>query len=123
MHKNIASLKAAAVAAALFCAMPHGAMAAPSNEEITKRHFAALVSGAHPQLAELTMFFTMMPKGGDLHHHYSGALYAEQYVDFLDKQGLCVNKTSYRIETDPNLIAAEQALPAAQRNCLSSKEV
>ncbi|MBF4472541.1 adenosine deaminase [Flavobacterium sp. HJJ] len=27
--------------------------------------------------AELTAFFTQMPKGGDLHHHYSGSIYAE----------------------------------------------
>jgi adenosine deaminase len=42
------------------------------------------------------MFFTQMPKGGDLHHHYSGAIYAETYVDFLDKQGYCVNKQTYK---------------------------
>ena len=27
--------------------------------------------------AELVAFFSQMPKGGDLHHHYSGAIYAE----------------------------------------------
>nr|WP_315198618.1 adenosine deaminase [uncultured Flavobacterium sp.] len=27
--------------------------------------------------AELTAFFAQMPKGGDLHHHYSGSIYAE----------------------------------------------
>jgi adenosine deaminase/adenosine deaminase CECR1 len=96
-----------------------------NNEAATARYFAQLVGGpaGAPQQAALTLFFSQMPKGGDLHHHYSGALYAEQYVDFLDKQGLCVNKTSYRIETDPKVIAAERALPAAQRSCLSSKEV
>ncbi len=96
-----------------------------NNESATARYFAQLVGGpaGTPQQAALTMFFSQMPKGGDLHHHYSGALYAEQYVDFLDKQGLCVNKTSYRIETDPKVIAAERALPPAQRSCLSSKEV
>jgi len=96
-----------------------------NNETATARYFAQLVGGpaGAPQQAALTMFFSQMPKGGDLHHHYSGALYAEQYVDFLDKQGLCVNKTSYRIETDAKVIAAERTLPAAQRTCLSSKEV
>ena len=29
--------------------------------------------------AKLTFFFSQMPKGGDLHHHYSGAIYAETY--------------------------------------------
>src|SRR5471032_1979010 len=122
MQKNIAGLKLAALAAALFCALPHGAQAA-SNEEITKRHFAALVSGSEPKLAELTMFFTMMPKGGDLHHHYSGALYAEQYLEWVDKQHYCVNKSNYMIETSAELVAAESAKAPADRHCLSGADV
>ncbi|MET3134661.1 hypothetical protein AAKU55_004963 [Oxalobacteraceae bacterium GrIS 1.11] len=92
---------------------------AASNEDITKRHFAALVSGAQPKLAELTMFFSMMPKGGDLHHHYSGAIYAEQYLAWVDQQHYCVDKASYRIVSDPALITAGQA----QHTCLSAAEV
>jgi adenosine deaminase/adenosine deaminase CECR1 len=94
-----------------------------ANEAATARHYAALVAGQDPKLAELTMFFTQMPKGGDLHHHYSGAIYVEQYLDFLDRQGLCVNKQTYRIETDKAVIAFERAKPAKERNCLSSAEV
>jgi adenosine deaminase/adenosine deaminase CECR1 len=94
-----------------------------ANEAATARHYAALVGAASPRLAELTLFFTQMPKGGDLHHHYSGAIYVEQYLDFLDRQGLCVNKSSYRIETDKAVIAAERAKPAKERSCLSSAEV
>ena len=98
MQKSIASLllpaALATVATVAACALPHGAQAADasnaakaaSNEAITKRHFAALVAGSEPRLAELTMFFTMMPKGGDLHHHYSGAIYAEQYLEWVDQQ-------------------------------------
>jgi adenosine deaminase/adenosine deaminase CECR1 len=94
-----------------------------ANEAATARHYASLIAGTDPKLAELTMFFTQMPKGGDLHHHYSGALYVEQYLDFLDRQGLCVNKQTYRIETDKAVIALERAKPAKERNCLSSAEV
>ena len=93
------------------------------NEAATARHLASLTAGAEPQLAELTMFFSRMPKGGDLHHHYSGALYAEQYLDFLDRQGYCVNKHSYRIETSQAVIEAERAKPAAQLVCLKGSEV
>jgi adenosine deaminase len=95
------------------------------NEAATARYFEALLAGhGHDaQLAELTMFFSQMPKGADLHHHYSGALYAEQYVEFLDKQGFCVNKLSYRIETNKAVIDAERALPPAARSCLSSSEL
>ena len=31
--------------------------------------------------AELTAFFSQMPKGGDLHHHFSGSIYAEPLLE------------------------------------------
>jgi adenosine deaminase len=123
MQKTLSSVM---IALALAGAAADGSAKRPalkSNEAATAHYLAALVAGDDPQLAELTMFFSQMPKGGDLHHHYSGALYAEQYVEFLDKQGLCVNKLSYRIETNKALIDAERALPPAQRTCLSSGEL
>ena len=101
------------------------ALAAPpaSNQALTQRHFASLIAGPTPMLAELTMFFTQMPKGGDLHHHYSGAIYAEQYLDWMELQGYCVNKNTYRIETNKAVIDAERALAPAARTCLSAREV
>ncbi len=119
MQKKIASLM---LTLAMSAALPHGAYAA-SNEEITKRYFAELVGGAKPKEAQLTMFFTMMPKGGDLHHHYSGALYAEQFLEWVDKEHYCVNKTTYNIETKQDVIAAEQAKAPAERGCVSGIEV
>ena len=94
------NIKAIALAAAVLCALPSvQARDTNANEEATRRHFASLVApGKEPRLAELTMFFTMMPKGGDLHHHYSGAIYAEQYLEWVDKEGMCVNKTTYTID-------------------------
>ena len=93
-----------------------------ANEAATARHFSALIAG-EPKMAELTMFFSQMPKGGDLHHHYSGSIYAEQYVDWIDKQGLCVYKSSYRIESNKEAVARERAKPVAERTCLSSGEI
>ncbi len=126
MQKKLSSLLialACAAAAAPVAAKEPSNAARQANEAATARHYAGLVAGSEPKLAELTMFFTQMPKGGDLHHHYSGAIYAEQYVDFLDKQGVCVNKQTYRIETNKDVVAAERAKPAKERNCLSSAEV
>jgi adenosine deaminase len=116
-------LIALALAAAPAVAKEPSAATRQANEAATARHYAALIAGDQPKLAELTMFFTQMPKGGDLHHHYSGSIYVEQYLDFLDKQGLCVNKQTYRIETDKAAIALERAKPARERSCLSSAEV
>jgi adenosine deaminase/adenosine deaminase CECR1 len=94
-----------------------------ANEAATARHYAALIAGSEPKTAELTMFFTQMPKGGDLHHHYSGAVYAETYVDFLDKQGYCVDKQTFKIETRPAVVEAQRARPAAERTCLGTADV
>ena len=123
MQKKQSCLLVALAFAAPVAAKEPGTATRHANEAATARHYAALIAGSEPKLAELTMFFTQMPKGGDLHHHYSGAIYAEQYVDFLDKQGVCVNKQTYRIETNKDVIAAERAKPAKERNCLSSAEV
>jgi adenosine deaminase len=121
--QNKTSRVAIVFALALALAGPAQAASTKANQAATARHLATLLAGSEPQLAELTMFFSQMPKGGDLHHHYSGAIYAEQYIDFLDKQGFCVNKQTYRIETSQAVIEAERARPAAERSCLSSHEV
>jgi adenosine deaminase len=123
MQKTLSSSLLIALALAGSAQAKPAYPARQANETATARHYAALVAGQDPKLAELTLFFSQMPKGGDLHHHYSGAIYAEQYLEFLDQQGLCVNKLSYRIETDKAVIEAERARPAAQRNCLSANEV
>lgn len=99
------------------------ASAASGDEAATRRHFAALLAGPQPKLAELTMFLSMMPKGGDLHHHYSGAIYAEQYLDWVEQQHYCINKTNYRIETEAAVIDAERAKSPPHRVCLTAAEV
>lgn len=51
--------------------------------------------------AKLTAFFSAMPKGGDLHHHYSGSVYAETFLQsvidsdyFYDPATLSVTRDS-----------------------------
>jgi adenosine deaminase/adenosine deaminase CECR1 len=116
MHQTLPRLL---IALAFATPLAYGA----SNQDITARHFASLVSGAQPKAAELSLFFTQMPKGGDLHHHYSGAIYAEQYLAWMDKQGYCVNKSTYQIVTEQAVIDGERAKPAAQRSCVNSQEL
>lgn len=41
--------------------------------------------------ALLTAFFQQMPKGGDLHNHFSGSIYAETYFDYAVKSDFWVN--------------------------------
>ncbi|WP_291725179.1 adenosine deaminase [Bernardetia sp.] len=47
--------------------------------------------------ARLRQFLSKMPKGADLHHHYSGSVYAETYLEYVEKNNLWINKNSFAI--------------------------
>ena len=49
----------------------------------------------------LLAFLHDVPKGGDLHNHLSGAVYAEDYVDFAASDNLCVDRTTSRLLAPP----------------------
>lgn len=67
------------------------------NLQTTRQYYAQLIAGsqgAQTRLAELNMLMTMLPKGGDIHHHYSGSVYAETYLDWVGQQGFCIYRES-----------------------------
>ena len=54
--------------------------------------------------AELTAFIAQMPKGGDLHHHYTGSVYAETYIDYVVSRDYWLNKKTLEVqEKKPNM--------------------
>jgi len=61
-----------------------------SAEQRTSRYFESLRRQPLLQLA----FLRDMPKGGDLHVHLSGALYAENLIDYAASDNLCVDRTT-----------------------------
>ena len=65
---------------------------------LTRSHYDEMTKGPNPSLAGLTLFFAGMPKGGDIHHHYSGSIYAESYLDWVEKKGCWINKETFKIE-------------------------
>lgn len=67
------------------------------NLETTERYFDKIKQEGDN--AKLTMFFTQMPKGGDLHHHYSGALYAETYLEWAAGKNLRMNTGTLKLDT------------------------
>src|SRR2546421_5775624 len=68
-----------------------------SAEQRTARHFESLRKSP-PQLLA---FLLAMPKGGDLHNHLSGAIYAESYIRWASDSGLCINTTSMALLPPP----------------------
>ncbi|WP_341747279.1 hypothetical protein [Candidatus Tisiphia endosymbiont of Dascillus cervinus] len=82
-------------------------MASNSSSKETKDYIATsqyyhnLISSN--DMAELNMFLSLLPKGGELHHHFSGAIYAENYLDLINKAGFCIDKNSYHVQKNkPN---------------------
>jgi adenosine deaminase len=47
--------------------------------------------------AELTAFCAQMPKGGDLHHHYTGSVYAESYIQTIVDSDYYLNTATLKV--------------------------
>lgn len=68
-----------------------------SAEQRTARHMENIRS----RLPELLLFLRDMPKGGDLHNHLSGSVYAESYIRYAAEDGLCVDRKSSTLLPPP----------------------
>ncbi len=80
------------IAACLLAASAALAQAPPSPAAIEHR-FAELRRNP----LELYAFLYRMPKGGDLHNHLSGAVYAETILAAAARQNLCIDTTALAI--------------------------
>ena len=66
---------------------------AQTPEQRTARHLDQIRK--NPSL--LLPFLQQMPKGGDLHNHLDGAIYAEDLIDFAASDNFCVDRTTSRL--------------------------
>jgi len=66
---------------------------AQTPEEKTAKYFDSI----RHQPGLLLAFLQQMPKGGDLHVHLSGAIYAESLIDWASENALCVDRTTSRL--------------------------
>jgi hypothetical protein len=65
---------------------------------------------AKSDATSLASFLKAMPKGGDLHHHLSGAIYAETYLDWAKTEGHYCIGANLALATDCG--AGTQAVPS-----------
>lgn len=71
-------------------------------EQKTAGYFESIRKSPPKQMA----FLLKMPKGGDLHNHLSGSIYAESYIQWAAENGLCVNNSNMSL-----------AVPASPSQC------
>jgi adenosine deaminase len=76
------------------------------SEQKTAGYFESIRKSPPKQMA----FLLKMPKGGDLHNHLSGAIYAEHYIEWASQKGLCVNNSTMSL-----------AVPASPSKCDSGQ--
>jgi adenosine deaminase len=85
--------------AAIACACGSAAFAATTTTaatstpaQRTEAALAAAVAAAPQNPTALTFFLEHLPKGGDLHHHLTGSVYAESYIDYAVEDGDCIDE-------------------------------
>lgn len=78
---------------------------------------AARMAALRDDVPSLLLFLRAMPKGGDLHSHLSGAVYAETFIEWAAQDGLCadtVRRAYVRSAcTAPTEVAAQAVLADA----------
>ncbi|NTW54242.1 MAG: adenosine deaminase [Chlorobaculum sp.] len=78
------------------------ACAAPKDDQShakVKTYFNRLATDAGARGAELRLFLNLMPKGGDLHQHFTGTTYAETYLDFVKTEHCWISKKDFSVIT------------------------
>jgi adenosine deaminase/adenosine deaminase CECR1 len=89
-------------------------------EQRAARYFES-VRKSPPQMFA---FLKVMPKGGDLHSHLSGAVYAESYVQWAAAKGLCVNQATMALAQPPcDQAAGKPPVSAALSNSVLFRQL
>ncbi|HET7229048.1 MAG TPA: hypothetical protein VFJ16_03565 [Longimicrobium sp.] len=99
----------AALALAVIAAAPARAQARRTDEARTAAYLAAVRE--RPPL--LYAFLREMPKGGDLHSHLSGAVYAESFLRWAAEDSLCISRRALALVRGTCAGAGGDTLPAA----------
>ncbi|MBX9704798.1 MAG: adenosine deaminase [Gammaproteobacteria bacterium] len=93
---------------ALFSSVLLAACSAPDhpreNQDITSDYFDSIKD----EPVKLQLFLNDMPKGGDLHNHLSGAVYAEDVIQFAGKDGFCIDPKTLNVSKNPHCASQYQ---------------
>ena len=62
---------------------------------------AAYMESIRDDPAALLLFLREMPKGGDIHNHLSGSIYAESFIAWAAEDGMCLTTATLSISDPP----------------------
>ncbi len=72
-----------------------------ASAQSSEQRAARYLDSVRKQPGLLLAFIRDLPKGGDLHNHLDGAIYAEDFIDFAASGNLCVDRTSSHLLAPP----------------------
>jgi hypothetical protein len=76
-------------------------LSAVALAQTAEQRTARYLDSIRTQPSLLLAFLHDIPKGGDLHNHLSGAIYAEDLLDFAATDNLCVDRATSRLMSAP----------------------
>jgi adenosine deaminase len=83
--------------AAVVCFLTVLSLAQTSRAQSPEEKTAKYLESVRHQPGLLLAFLQQMPKGGDLHVHLSGAIYAESLIDWASENALCVDRSTSKL--------------------------
>ncbi|HVZ27923.1 MAG TPA: hypothetical protein VG798_04635, partial [Rhizomicrobium sp.] len=76
-------------------------LATPVLAQTSEQKTAALVERLKADPAALSILLRQMPKGGDLHNHLDGSVWAEDFLKWADEDAACIDAKSHTITAAP----------------------
>ncbi|WP_067734810.1 adenosine deaminase family protein [Novosphingobium naphthalenivorans] len=89
--------------------------AVASADAASEAAASAMLDQVSGNAARLRMFLQAMPKGGDLHNHLGGSVYAEDFLGVAAQKGMCADADITRIVPGPCGDDLQIAKMAAER--------
>jgi hypothetical protein len=86
-----------ALLAGVIAVLGGSCVSAHAAETETARYFETIRSNP----SQLLAFLAEMPKGGDLHNHLSGSIYAESFIRWAADKNGCVDPVTYSLSAPP----------------------
>jgi adenosine deaminase len=90
--------------------------AAPKPSPSAEQRAARYLDSVRRDPSLLLAFLKQMPKGGDLHNHLAGAVYAESYLGWAAEAGLCIEARSFTLLPPPCDPISKPAIAGALSN-------
>src|SRR5687768_9894924 len=83
------------------CASVGGSRVPERSGENATEATARYMERVRSDPAALLLFLKDMPKGGDLHNHLSGSIYAESFIKWAAEDGMCLTTATLSLSRPP----------------------